>query len=171
MVPELHRQRLDVVLRALDVAAGLGVARLGERRQALDHHRLRALELLRAQLDRLFEAAPVEAELEVIAHAGAHELGVDRLADVVDRAMRKPDRFVFGIAEGGQEQDRDLPGRLVRLEAVADLVAVHSRHHDVEQDQVGTRLLDDRERGGAALRDQDPRPEPFDGFAQDLQVA
>ena len=63
-----------------------------------------------------------------------------------------------------------MPGRLGRLEAVADLVAVHSGHHDVEQDQVGTRLLDDRQRGGAALRDQDPRSDPFDGFAQDLQV-
>ena len=74
------------------------------------------------------------------AEHGAHprlQLGeVDRLADVVVGAAVQPLHHVLGLAERRDQDDGDEGERVVVLDAPGDLVAVHPRHHHVEQDQV-----------------------------------
>ena len=48
--------------------------------------------------------------------------------------------------EAGHHQYRDLGGNGVRLEALAGVVAVHHRHLDVHQDQVGLEAAGDADR-------------------------
>ena len=47
-----------------------------------------------------------------------------------------------------QEDNRDIMGYLISLEAPTHLVAIHLRYHDVQQDQVGE--------GGASRHPQRP---------------
>ncbi len=170
MVLEVHGQGLQVVLGAFDVAAGLGVAVLGEGRQAFDHDRLGQLHLARFHLHQLLQVVPVVLELQVVAHAGSHQLGVDRFGDVVHHPQSEPFGLVFGFGHGRQENHRDVTGCLGALQPAADLVAVHLRHHDVQQHQVGVGLGNDVQCGPAVLGDQQLVAEPVQVFAQHLEV-
>ena len=110
MALEFNSQGFHVVLRALDVAAGLGVAVLGECGQTFDHHRLGQLHLARFHLHQLLQVVPVALELQVVAHAGPHQIGVDRLGDVIHGPQSKPLGLVFGIGHGRQEDHGDVAG-------------------------------------------------------------
>src|SRR3989338_3077152 len=79
---------------------------------------------------------------------------LEGLHDVVRRAQVHPRLDVGGEAEGGREDDRDVLGLRVRLEARAHLPPLHLGHHDVEQDEVGELCLSDGEPLLAPLRDQ-----------------
>ncbi len=69
-------------------------------------------------------------------HPGAYFLELERLGYVVHRAHVEGPHFVQGFAQGRQEQHGDLAQLVVLLQAPTDLVAVHLRHHDVEEDEI-----------------------------------
>ena len=84
------------------------------------------LELLHAQRD---------------AHSRHDHLGVERLEDVIIRpAIEGLDDVVVRV-EAGEENDRDVPRRLVALQRLADLAARHQRHPDVEKDAIRQMVL------------------------------
>ena len=62
---------------------------------------------------------------------------VDRLLNVISSTQLKPFCLILVLILGGQENDRDICRRRISLKLLADLIAIHLRHHDVEQNQVG----------------------------------
>src|SRR5947208_962936 len=79
---------------------------------------------------------------------------VDRLGDRVDRAGLLDELASDLVALGAHQHDRQRPVRRVRAELAAELVAVHPRHHEIEQDDVVLRpFLDELDALGAVLRD------------------
>ena len=77
---------------------------------------------------------------------------VNGLGDVVVRARLEALHLVLGGVERRLHDDRDERQRGVGLDAARDLHAVDARHHHVEQDQIGRRLLDLVERLHAIRR-------------------
>jgi len=75
--------------------------------------------------------------LEVAADAGLDRRDVEGLGDVVDHSPLEPPGLVLPAVLGGEEDDRNVLQRGILLQTAADLVAIHLRHHDVQQDQVG----------------------------------
>src|SRR5690606_36001769 len=49
--------------------------------------------------------------------------------------------FVFRTLFGAHEYDRDMASIMPCLEPAAELVAVHVRHHDIQQHQVGAKIV------------------------------
>ena len=74
-----------------------------------------------------FEAG-VDARLE--------QDGVEGLGQVVFRAQLDAAHHAVHFAQGGDHDDRDMTQFLVRLHGFQDLIPVHYRHHDIEQDEV-----------------------------------
>ena len=79
-------------------------------------------------------------ELDLRAHACQHHRRTQRLGDVVHRPQRQAALFFFGGVERGDADHRDVARQRVVAQAPHHLVAVHARHHQVEQDQVGPRV-------------------------------
>jgi hypothetical protein len=76
-------------------------------------------------------------------HAGDRLLEVNGLGDVVHRFDAEALEFALFGGAVGDEDDGDGARVLVRLEALANLDAVHIRHHHIEEDQVGPILGDE----------------------------
>src|SRR4051812_28094473 len=76
-------------------------------------------------------------------HAGDQLDRLERLGHVVVGAGLQPLDDVDRVALGGQHHDRH--GRLL-ADVLADLQAVAARQHQVQQDDVGARLLEDADR-------------------------
>ena len=75
------------------------------------------------------------------------ELGeVDGLCDVVVSARIESFDFVLSRVECGLQDDWNERQALVRLESPYDLEPIDARHHDVEEDEIGRRFVDLRER-------------------------
>src|SRR4030067_2605113 len=71
-------------------------------------------------------------------HALEQLLGAEGFGDVVTHlGDMQPHHLVDGLGLGGDHNDRDLAQLFVGLDPLIDLPAVHVRHHQVEQDQVG----------------------------------
>ena len=130
------RDRLDLVARhaqflckprrvlrhALHVPGGARVLVLQRRAEGHDDV-LAGIELL-AEIADLDQRADARAQLVL----------VDRLVEeVVGAALERLD-LVVGVGERGQHQDRQHPPRRFALDPRAGLVAVHVRHHHVEDD-------------------------------------
>ncbi len=76
-----------------------------------------------------------ETELRLDARQGFIE--IDGFRDIVDRADAEAlDLALLGGA-GGDENDRDGLRLEVRLQPLAHFNAVHFRHHDIEENQIG----------------------------------
>ncbi len=115
-----------------------------------------ALKQCGALRDQGLEGAPQLGELQMGLDARADLIDVEGLGDVVGGADPKALELVLYLVDDGDEDHRDAlaPGR--GLDASADLVAVHLRHQDVEQDEIRGRLaLDLLQRLGARARDLD----------------
>ena len=68
-----------------------------------------------------------------------HELlGIEGLLHIIVGAHLKTQNFVEDLAFSGEHDDRRV---LAGSDLAADLVAVHARKHEVEQDQVGLEAL------------------------------
>ena len=80
--------------------------------------------------------------------AGRNLLGVKRLDDVVIGTQLKAQHLVIGLALGGQHDDG---GVVLGADLAADLPAVHDRHHDIEQHQIGVQLVKLGQRGRAVM--------------------
>src|SRR5262245_5057494 len=70
-------------------------------------------------------------------HAGQQLVGIERLAHIVHGAQFEPLDDVGSLGLGRQEDDRNLAPLLGGLKLPASLKAVHLRHHNVQQDEVG----------------------------------
>ena len=92
--------------------------------------------------------------VQLVFDARLHLFKLKRLDDVVNAADGKGLDLVEGVVEGAQEDHRDMASAFVGLQFLADLVAVHVGHVDVEQDEVGRvevrRVERDVAVGGAA---------------------
>ena len=64
-----------------------------------------------------------------------------RFGDVIHASALERLDLVDRIAQRADENDRDPFQRAVRFEPLANILAAHVRHVDVEQDQVGRRGL------------------------------
>ena len=88
-----------------------------------------------------FQIPFVLLDLQVGAHPGFDLHYLKRFSDVVHRTRLEPFGLVFDLTQGSDEDDRNTRRAFVGLQPDAHLVPVHLRHHDVEQDQVGSVLL------------------------------
>ena len=86
-------------------------------------------------------AAP-ERQFEMIAHAGAQYLGIQRLDDVVRCAELKAFDDVRGLIFGGQKYDGNIGGGRGDLQCTAYVVAAGAGHVDIQQHHVGCRLFE-----------------------------
>jgi hypothetical protein len=77
------------------------------------------------------------AKHDVTAHTSCDDGGRKGLVDVINGAAIEAAGFIFGAGLAGKEDDGNVTGRRIRLEAVADFVTIDARHHDVEKDEVG----------------------------------
>ncbi len=80
---------------------------------------------------------------------------LERLVEEVVGAGLEPAHLALDVGERGEQDDRHEAGRAPRLEPAADLEAVETRHHEVEQDGVRQLALDRRQRLGAVAREGD----------------
>jgi hypothetical protein len=88
-------------------------------------------------------------EVEVHEHRDlrAQDGGLERLQQIVHRAVRVPEENVREVlVDGGQEDDGDVPASRALLDQRSGLQAVQTRHLDVHQDdgQVVTQDLPER---------------------------
>ena len=79
----------------------------------------------------------------------------ERLGDIVDGAELEAAHDVRRLGLGRQEDDRNFTPRGRSLDALACFKAVHLRHHDVEEDQIGPNALQRLERLPAVDGDAD----------------
>ena len=83
---------------------------------------------------------------------GEQQLDVDRLGDIVGRAGIEAFLAVALHRLGGDRDQRQVGERRLRADLLHRLVAVHLRHHDVDQGDVDAgRLLEDEDAVAAAL--------------------
>ena len=76
-------------------------------------------------------------EFQVVFDPGIDDRRTERFGDVIDRAQFEPFHLIFDIAHGGDKEDRNLPRQRILLQLPADRVAIHFRHHDIQENQVG----------------------------------
>lgn len=96
----------------------------------------------------------VHHHLEAHQRAGAREQRqiVHRLGEeIVGTAFQRLDP-VGDLGKRRHHDHRNVRGVRIGLDPAADVEAIHLRHHDVEQDDVGRRRGDLGERDGAAFR-------------------
>ncbi len=89
------------------------------------------------------ELAVNRDKTELRLHTGKRLIEVDGLRDVIHGADAEPLEFALFGRAGGDENNRNGPRVFLRLEALADLDAVHVGHHDIEQNEVGLFALDE----------------------------
>jgi len=139
-------QSADIFLCAAQVVPGFRVAGFGQAGQGVNADLLDQLVFPHPSHDFSFQigvlvvqeiAGPLEFELA--AHAGQDDGGANGLRDVVDRAAVEAVFLILGGIHGRDEDDRDAACFLVCLEFVEDGIAIHVRHHHIEQDHIGPR--------------------------------
>ncbi len=81
--------------------------------------------------------------LKVIFNFGGDDISVERFDDIVDGAEFQGCSLEGTVGLRGNENDGNMPGRGVLFQRLADLIAVGSRHHQVEQNQIGHARLRD----------------------------
>ena len=105
----------------------------------------------------LLERAPRLLQREMGADTRHQLLRLERLGEVVDGAGGERAHLVRGAVQGGQEEYRDVARRLVRLQALAHLEPVQTRHEHIEQHDVEPARADELERFRPARCDRDVR--------------
>ncbi len=165
--PEMPRQEGRHLPDALGVLPRLVVAELRRAGEPLDDLVLRRLEVARAlphlRLEDLVLALHLEvqeARLEQRADPQHHLVGVERLGDEVFRPAQERllPRLRRQVARHHQHREEGALGNLAQ--AVEHLEAVHVRHVEVEQDQVGARVDVELHHLARVARALDP-PEPL----------
>jgi hypothetical protein len=84
--------------------------------------------------------------------AGQHFGRVGGLRDVVDRSRLERAEFLLGHLHRGHEEDRNVRRLRTLLEALAGRDAVQAGHDQIDQDQVGRGVLQQRQRAAPTLR-------------------
>ena len=78
---------------------------------------------------------------------------LERFGQVIVAAHLEALCLVLDVLERAEEHHRQFARRLAGAQLPAHLIAVETRHHDVEQHEVGRVLLDAAKRGGAVEGD------------------
>lgn len=131
-------------LTKLTARAGVGDASddgfpVGEAGQVVEQGQQLAAVLVQLLADFGVVAFELLAHLlvhDVRTHACQHLGVMERLGDVVDAADLEPPRFLAGIVHVGNEDHGDVAQPGIPFDMLADGIAVHIRHHDVEQYQI-----------------------------------
>ena len=134
-------EQIAALGHADDVHPGLVVAVFAGTPQAANDLEPRFLEFGGPLPDPLFECQVLVMRLEVDAHPLQHDRRMAGFVQVIDRPQAQTDLLVVHVAVRGQEDHRNPARTQVALESATGLVAVHSGHHHVEQDQVRLRRL------------------------------
>ena len=134
-------------LGAGQVVAGLVVAFFGQQSQCVGAHVLDEFVLLHAPRHFALQMAvlvlqPVACALQfkVVFHPCQQNGRPNGLGDVVHRAKGQATGFVVVGVHGRHKNHRYAAQRGVGLQVLDDGVAVHARHHDVQQNDVGPGL-------------------------------
>ena len=109
---------------------------------------------LLALRDALLEAL----QRDVGTDAGQHLLVLEGLGDVVHGTALESLDLVRRIGQGAHEDHRDVAGLRALLQAPTGGIAVHHRHQDIEEDEVGVDVLELLQRALAILGDGDLEP-------------
>ena len=88
---------------------------------------------------QVFQRIPQAGQLQMRAHPGADLVNVERLADVIGGAQVETLDLLLYSAHHGHKDDRNAVAHRRSLDPATDFVAIHLRHDDVEQDQIGRR--------------------------------
>jgi hypothetical protein len=86
------------------------------------------------------QAAARLSQFQMRADARQRHGGRDRLGQVIHRTKAEAALLIGGVIERRDEDDRDIPRQGVLAQFAQHLVAVHARHHHIEQDEVGLRV-------------------------------
>jgi hypothetical protein len=147
MRAQFHGQGAYVALRTPQVVAGFRVADLCQTRQGANADVLDAQGVGHPPRHLLLQAAV--AVVQPVAGGFQFEVGLDpcaddrrpdRLGNVIDGAKGETSLLVVTGFACGDEYHRDVGRAWIGLQALDHLIAVESRHHHVEQDQIGSRF-------------------------------
>ncbi len=146
------------------MVAGFGVAHLGQMRQRLDAGAPRQVVLGHAPRDfglkprvLVFHQHARLLCLQLGLHPCQHHHRLDRFGDVVAGTQAQAALLLVGIGQRREKDHRNGARERVGAQLIEHVVAVHARHHDVEQNQVGSGCLSgDAQCGDARARGQDP---------------
>ena len=72
----------------------------------------------------------------MVADSGQGDGGHDGFGQVVHCAEFQATQFFFGFTERGHEDHRDVVGSGLGAQDLECLVAIHARHHHIQQDEV-----------------------------------
>ena len=134
--PQALGEDFHAVLRTADVRAGFVIAGFHDRSETFHRHGTGKIQFLGAFLDQRIELVVVFFERDVIRYPRPDEAGLEGLGDEVHGPEIEPLGLVFLVPHRGDDVAREGIG----LEAAADFVTVHIRHHDIQKDDVGAGL-------------------------------
>lgn len=86
---------------------------------------------------QLFQHVGFDFQQQLVADARHHNRQAEWLGDVIDRAPFQSSGLVLVGAAGRNENDGNVLGAVQAFELVADFVAIHARHGDIQQNQIG----------------------------------
>jgi len=90
-----------------------------------------------ALIDESLQIEMHSAELRVGSHPCQDFLFLERLGDEIHATSLEPKNPIFGIVQRADEDDGDVTRSFILMQLPADLIAVHVRHPDVQQNQRG----------------------------------
>ncbi len=90
--------------------------------------------------------------------------------DEIHRAAGQGQCLALRVGARGDEDDRDRGRECIALQRGADRIAVHVRHHDVEQDQVGIGVQARQVQRGRPLGGHLDPVVGQQGVGQDLEI-
>ena len=138
--PQAARDRDRVVAHTDRVASGVGVLDLEGIRQRLHTRKKELFESPRLRLDLFLEPLLVfsilEDEAPFLEHlrdAGAHLLEMERLGEIVHRALRETAHRDLHVRHRGDHHDGGV--RMMGPNVPEELDAVHARHAEIADDQ------------------------------------
>ena len=125
-----------IMTHANDVQAGFIVLVFGGAAKTLNNFQARFMELPCAFLHPGFQFAMLVIQSKLCVSAGQNDGWTHRLGDVIHRSHLQSFLLVFYFAHRGDKNHWYGTCTGIGFEFLTDLVAVHARHHDVEQDDV-----------------------------------
>src|SRR5450631_1860910 len=81
------------------------------------------------------------AQCQMCPHPRLHHRGREGLMNIIHRSHLKPPRLIVNFSLTRQKNYRDILGLRILFQARTNLVAVHPRHHYIQQNQVRCGIL------------------------------
>jgi len=86
-------------------------------------------------------------QCKVVFHPRQNNGWADRLGDVINGPKFQALFLILNLALRREENHGDVHGPWISFESLTNLIAIHSRHHDIEQNQIWSHIcLGDLER-------------------------